>query len=123
MSTRRREPRAWTAELRERARLALMNAHVELVLAATIAALQGGWMSEVHSPLGRAAHVAAVLDRIGRARSGRRRSDDAMIARGRHLLTIEAVVDEWLARADQMHDAERTPSNDNAKGKGKGGAG
>jgi hypothetical protein len=78
---------------------AIIEAHVELVLGAAQASIESGWIDERYSPLGRDRHMAACAARIARRqRSGPTGPVDAAIVAGRHLLTIEAVADEYFRR-------------------------
>jgi hypothetical protein len=89
--------RKGSAERRAMELQSVMETHVELVLAATKAALASGWLDEQFSPLGKERHVAIVLSRIARARAEGRSPVGAAIVAGRHLLSIEAVADEVFA--------------------------
>ncbi len=78
----------------------VVERHVELVLAAVEARLQSGWIGEEHSPLGESRHREAVCHRIiaERQAAGALPVTAAIVA-GRHLLTIDALCDEYFGRA------------------------
>jgi hypothetical protein len=95
-------------------RRAIIDAHLELALGEVRARLESGWLDQYHSPLGQAPHVEAVRRRL------RSRLDGAHTDRGRYLLTIDALVEEYFGpRAPSLERAlaslgRRSPvANDN----------
>lgn len=107
-------------------RTAIVDAFLECAVGRIKAELDSGWIGPEHSPLGAAAHRAAVARRIAR-RAGDERVDAAIVA-GRELLTLDAIADEFfrpepvacavaarLARAVRAL-ARRPARNDNAGG-------
>jgi hypothetical protein len=77
----------------------LVERHVELVLGAVEARLQSGWIGDEHSPLGESRHREAVCHRILEQRRGA--PVTAAIVAGRHLLTIDALCDEYFGRSSR----------------------
>lgn len=95
---------AGTRDRRLAERRAIIEAHIELALGTVRCELESGTIDQRHSPLGRKAHVAAVLRRMLRG------SRDAAIADGRYLLSIDAVADEFFRRDQSVAMAA---ANDN----------
>jgi hypothetical protein len=89
--------------------------------------LQSGWIGDEHSPLGESRHREAVCHRILAQRRGA--PVTAAIVAGRHLLTIDALCDEYFGRSsrDSTPFGEGEPStgvhrvgpatNDNSRGR------
>jgi hypothetical protein len=78
----------------------LVERHVDLVLGAVEARLASGWIGDEHSPLGESRHREAVCRRIVDERTAQRRGEPiavtAAIIAGRHMLTIDALCDEYF---------------------------
>lgn len=95
-------------------RRAIIDAHLELALGEVRSRLESGWLDQYHSPLGQAPHVDAVRRRL------RKGGEGAAVMGKRHLLTIDALAEEYFGpRAPSLERAlaalgRRSPvANDN----------
>lgn len=114
--------RRGSAELRFQQRRAIMDAHIEMVIGAAIAQCESGWLGPEHSPLGSVGHVQAVERRIARRKAAGAGPVDAAIIAGRHMLSLDAMVDEYFTPASSRLTervlsalARRPARNDNAR--------
>jgi hypothetical protein len=110
----------WLARLpgvRFAEQMAIVAAHMGLVLGAVQAELDSGWIGPEYSPLGREQHEAAVERRMQRRMQRRMppSSIGANIVAGRHLLTISALADEYFLPV-HVAIARASAANDNARG-------
>lgn len=104
-------------------RRAIVDAWLEIAVGKVKAELASGWIGPEHSPLGPDRHRAACERRIARHASTGDGEVDAAIVAGRHLLTIDAMADEFF-RAEQRVSrlgrvlalfGRRPARNDNAR--------
>jgi hypothetical protein len=118
--------RIGSPERRLAERKAVIDAHLEVAVAALRARVESGWINESESPLGRASHVEATARRMARhARLGG--AIDAIIdGDGQHCLTVDAVADEVYRGPRAARSRRRAaavlsvgPSNDNAHARGR----
>jgi hypothetical protein len=93
-------------------RKAIVDAFLEIAVGKVKAELDSGWIGPEHSPLGELAHRAAVERRIFARRHGDTSPATAAIVAGRHLLTIDAMCDEYF-RAGSGQPSRARAVNDN----------
>lgn len=97
---------AGTPELLSEQRKAVLAMHFEIAFAETVARAEGGWIGQKHSPLGRLGHIEAVRRRVSDGRG------DAAIYGRLHLLTVDALAEEYFRPGRLMNAEMREPANE-----------
>lgn len=75
---------------------AVADAWLEIAVGKVKAELESGWLGPENSPLGPDRHRAAVEARIARRAAAGEGPVDAAIIAGRHMLSLDALADEYF---------------------------